>query len=132
MSTAFYRGQELGTKDLDICLDNAAGHPTNVAEITYALYDVTTGQEALLGVPRRNPANDSVGHYFASIVIPLDANVGCYRVRWTFREMVGGPVHQVVQEFNVIDKATEGSGGGGTCFTACESDLIRRLRIMLR
>lgn len=131
MSTAFYRGQQLGTKDLDICLDNAAGHPTNVVEITYALYDVTTGQEALLGIPRRTPANDSVGHYFASVVIPLDANVGCYRVRWTFRQMVGGPIHQVVQEFNVIDKATE-NGGMGSCFTACEGDLIRRLRIMLR
>ncbi len=131
MSTAFYRGQQLGTKDLDICLDNAAGHPTNVSEITYALYDVTTGQEALLGIPRRDPANDSVGHYYASVIIPLDANVGSYRVRWTFREMVGGPVHQVVQEFNVIDKATDSNGAAG-CFTPCETDLIRRLRILLR
>ncbi len=132
MSTAFYKGQALGKKDLDICLDNAAGHPTNVAEITYALYDVTTGQEAPLGIPRRSPANDSVGHYYASIIIPLDANIGCYRVRWTFRERVGGPVHQVVQEFNVIDKALESGIIGGACFSASEFDLIRRLRIMLR
>jgi hypothetical protein len=130
MSTAFYRGQQLGIRDLYICLDNEAGHPTNVQEITYALYDVTTGQEALLGIPRRSPVNDSVGHYYASVIIPLDANIGCYRVRWTFREMAGGPIHQVVQEFNVIDKATESSGS--SCFSACESDLIRRLRIMLR
>lgn len=131
MSTAYYRGQQLGATDLHICLDNSAGHPTNVAEITYALYDVTTGQEALLGVPRRDPVNDSVGHYYASVIIPLDANIGCYRVRWTFREMIGGPIHQVVQEFNVIDKATD-SAGGLACFTACESDMVRRLRILLR
>lgn len=131
MSTAFFRGQQLGVTDLDICLDNAAGHPTNAAEITYALYDVTTGQEALLGIPRRDPATDSVGHYYASVIIPLDANMGCYRVRWAFRETVGGPVSQVVQEFNVIDKATDGSGGL-SCFSSCESDLIRRLRILLR
>lgn len=130
MSTAFYRGQQLGIKDLDICLDNKAEHPTNVQEITYALYDVTTGQEALLGIPRRTPVNDSVGHYYASVIIPLDANIGCYRIRWTFREMAGGPIHQVVQEFNVIDKATETSGS--SCFSTCEADLIRRLRIMLR
>jgi len=131
MSTAFYRGQQLGTKDLDICLDNQAGHPINVAEITYGLYDVTTGQEALLGIPRRDPASDQVGHYYASVIIPLDANIGCYRVRWSFREMAGGPIHQVVQEFNVIDKATD-TAAGPTCFTACEQDMIKRLRILLR
>jgi hypothetical protein len=131
MSTVFYRGQQLGSKDMDICLDNAAGHPTNVAEITYGLYDVTTGQEVLLGIPRRTPATDSLGHYYASVIIPLDANLGCYRIRWTFREMVGGPVHQVVQEFNVIDKTTD-SAAGLSCFTGCETDLIRRLRILLR
>lgn len=131
MSVAYFRGQQLGPDDLHICLENSAGHPTNAAEITYALYDVTTGQEVLLGVPRRDPVNDSVGHYFASVIIPLDANIGCYRIRWTFRELVGGPIHQVVQEFNVIDKATD-TANSLACFTACEADLIRRLRINLR
>lgn len=131
MSVAFYRGQQLGIRDLDICLETASGNPINAAEISYALYDLTTNQEVLLGIPRRAPASDSVGHYYASVIIPLDANIGCYRVRWTFRETVGGPIHNVVQEFNVIDKATENTGLNG-CFTGCESDLIRRLRILLR
>lgn len=128
MSVAFYRGQQLGEEDLNIYLDNSSGHPTDAAEITYALYDFTTGQEVLLGVPRRTPANPSVGHYYASIIIPLDANIGSYRVRWTFREYVGGPVHQVVQEFEVIDKATNLV----TLYSDCETDMIRRLRILLR
>jgi len=132
VSVAYFRGQQLGTKDLDICLDNQAGHPVNAAEITYALYDVTTGQEALLGVPRRDPANDCVGHYYASVIIPLDANIGCYRIRWTMRETVGGPIHQIVQEFNVIDKATDVNSATLACFTPCEAEMIRRLRIMLR
>jgi hypothetical protein len=129
MSVAYFRGQTLGPDDLHIFLTNASDHPTNAAEITYALYDFTTGSEVLLGVPRRTPVNKAVGHYYASVIIPLDASIGSYRIRWTFREMFGGPQAEVVQEFNVIDKAT-------TVQTALipdiESDLIRRLRISLR
>lgn len=132
MSVAYFRGQQLGPSDLHICLENSSGHPINAAEITYALYDVTTGQEVLLGIPRRTPTNDCVGHYYASVIIPLDANIGCYRIRWTMREMIGGPLNQVVQEFNVIDKSTDVNSSSLACFTACESDLIGRLRIGLR
>jgi hypothetical protein len=129
VSVAFFRGQQLGPKDLDICLANESDYPINAAEISYALYDMTTGAEVLLGVPRRDPANDSVGHYYASIIIPLDANIGDYRVRWTFREIIGGKIHQVAQEFNVIDKVTSGIQ---TLMTCSEVGLIRSLRILLR
>lgn len=128
MSVAFFKGQQLGPEDLDINLVNASGHPTNAAEIHYALYDVTTGQEVLLGTPRRTPANPAVGHYYASLIIPLDANLGSYRIRWTMREMAGGPIHQVVQEFEVVDKAQPLV----SVYTPCEEEMIRRLRILLR
>lgn len=128
MPVSYYRGQQLGRQDLSIFLENANNTPTNAAEITYALYDVTTGMEVLLGSPVRVPANPSVGEYYASVIIPLDANLGSYRVRWTFRETVNGPIQQVVQEFDVIDKATILSPQ----YTDVESDLIRRLRILLR
>lgn len=128
MSVAFYKGQQLGAEDLNIYLEDNAGHPTNAAEISYALYDFTTGQEVLLGVPRRTPANPSVGHYYASIIIPLDANIGSYRIRWSFRETVAGSIHEVVQEFEVIDKATSLT----SVYSCCETDMIRRLRILLR
>jgi len=128
MGVAFYRGQQLGGQDLSIYLENNSGHPTNAQEIYYALYDFTTGGEVLLGPPRRGPANPSVGCYYASIIIPLDANIGSYRIRWTFRETVGGPTNQVVQEFEVIDKATLDT----SLYTDCETDMIRRLRLLLR
>lgn len=128
MPVSFYRGQQLGREDLNIFLENSNNTPTNAAEITYALYDFTTGMEVLLGSPVRVPSNPSVGEYYASVVVPLDANLGSYRVRWTFRETVGGPIQQVVQEFDVIDKATLQT----MLYTDVESDLIRRLRILLR
>lgn len=128
MGTAFFKGQQLGPDDLNIFLTDNSEHPTNAAEITYALYDFTTGSEVLLGVPRRMPANPAVGQYYASVIIPLDANIGPYRVRWTFRETIGGAIHQVLQEFEVIDKSTNLV----TVYTSVETDSIRRLRIMLR
>jgi len=127
MGVAFYRGQQLGSDDLNICLEDSGGVPTNAAEVYYSLYDVTTGQEVLLGAPKRTPANPSMGQYYASIIIPLDANIGLYRIRWTFRETLGGQVHQAVQEFEVIDKAVVSPN-----LSDCQTDMVRRLRIMLR
>lgn len=131
MAIAFYKGQQLGRNDLNIYLVDANSTPVDAAEISYAIYDNTLCSEVLVGGQKRNPAHPTVGEYFASVVVPLDANIGNYRVRWTFREVVGGPIQQVVQEFEVIDKA----GADCLCaanYTGCETDLIRRLRILLR
>lgn len=130
MSVTFYRGQQLGRSDLTIYLDGSNGTPKNAAEITYALYDFTTGQEVVLGSNQRVPQNPSIGEYFASIVIPLDANLGIYRIRWTFREFIGGPIQQVVQEFAVLDRANPSAIA--VTYTSIETDLIRRLRILTR
>lgn len=136
MSVTFFRGQQLGRKDLDIFLVNSSGTPVNAAEISYALFDFTTGMEVLVGVPQRIPANPSVGEYYASIIIPLDANLGDYRIRWTFREIVGGVIQTVVQEFAVNDKqagTTAGMITGGVeGVSPIELDLMSRLRILLR
>jgi hypothetical protein len=138
MGTTFYRGQQLGRHDLNIFLDNAVSTPVNAAEISYALYDFTTGHEVLIGVPIRTPANPSVGEYYASTIVPLDANIGEYRIRWTFREIVGGALQQVVQEFSVMDKVglstTSASmiTGGALNATPLQYDLMGRLRILLR
>ncbi len=145
MSVAFLRGQQLGRHDLNIFLTNTAGTPTNAAEITYSIVDFTTGQEVVVGAPRLTPTNPSVGEYYVSLVIPLDANLGDYRVRWTFRELVGSPLIQVVQEFNVIGQEMhddhEGHHHGhhhGSRhadhfrYTRVERDLMRRIRILLR
>lgn len=136
MSVTFFRGQQLGRKDLDIFLVNSSGTPVNAAEISFALFDFTTGMEVLVGVPQRTPASPSVGEYYASIIIPLDANLGDYRIRWTFREIVGGVIQTVVQEFAVTDKqagTTAGMITGGVeGVSPIELDLMSRLRILLR
>jgi hypothetical protein len=128
MSVVFNRGYQLGREDLNIYIENAAGLPTNPAEIYYALYDFTAAMEALVGPPQRVPANPSVGEYYANIVIPLDANIGNYRIRWTFRETVNGPLQQAVQEFAVVDRGVEAV----LPFSQMTVDMMRRLRVLLR
>jgi hypothetical protein len=138
MSSNFYRGQQTGRNDLNIFLVNANNTPVNAYEISYALYDFTTGYEVLVGLPIMTPVNPSVGEYYVSVIIPLDANIGDYRIRWTFREVAGGSVQQVVQEFSVQDRAGLSTNsasmitGGAINASAIEYDLMGRLRILLR
>lgn len=126
MSVAFYRGKQLGAEDLNIFLEDGNGRPADAAEITYGVYDFTTGSEVLVGPPRRQPQHPQVGSYYASLVIPTTANLGAYRVRWTFREQVGGPLNQVVQEFEVVDQVT------APLYSTTEQDFLRRMRLRLR
>jgi hypothetical protein len=128
MSVGFLRGQQLGRDDLNLFTTNSSGHPTNAAEIYYALYDFTTGMEVLLGQPKRQPVNPAIGEYYASVIIPPDANLGTYRIRWTMREVVGGPLQSVVQEFEVQDRAIAIL----PCYSPIQADLIQRLRVLLR
>ena len=128
MGVSYQRGQQIGRDDLHIFVESANGLPMNPAEISYAIYDFTTGQETLVGPPRRGPANPSVGEFYANIVIPLDANIGDYRVRWTFRETVNGPIQQAVQEFSVMDRGVEPTSP----FSTSTVSLMQSLRILLR
>lgn len=129
-NTSFYRGQQLGASDLNIFLSNVNSIPEDAALISYAIYDFTTGQEVLVGPQQRVPAHPSVGEYYASIIIPLDANLGEYRIRWTFQELTSSPIQQVVMGFSVIDKVVPDEMF--PTLSDIESDLSRRLRILLR
>ncbi len=128
MSVVFLRGQQLGREDLNLYTADEAGRPKGAAEIYYTLFDFTCCEEVPVGPIRRIPANPSPGEYYASVLIPLDANLGSYRIRWYMRELVGGPLQTVVQEFEVIDRAQAKIN----CFTPAQSTLLQSLRIMLR
>ena len=131
MAVTFRRGQELGRANgLNIFLKSKDGSPTNAAQITYNLYDFTTGTEVILPPANRNPCNPATGEYFANFIVPIDANIGNYRIRWYFRQFVNSPQAQTVQEFSIVDNATQVVTIPG--ITPIEYDLVRGLRIMLR
>lgn len=127
----FTRGQELGRSDgLSIFLKTRAGAMKNAAEIYYNIYDFTTNVEVILPPSNRTPSNPAVGEYYAGFIVPRDANIGHYRIRWFFKEKIGSQQVQVVQEFDVVDNTTQVVTIPG--LTAVEFDLIRAFRIMLR
>lgn len=127
----FKRGQELGRGDLDIFLKTRSGNVKDAAEITYDVYDYTTGTEVLLPtLAGITPAHPAVGEYYASFFIPRDANIGQYRIRWKFREYTGSQLVEVLQGFDVVETSTQVLTLPGV--TAVEFDLIRSLRILLR
>jgi hypothetical protein len=128
MPVSFYRGQQLGRQDLNIFLHNQANTPTNAYDIYYTIIDFTTYQDAIVGPPKRVPENPTQGEYYAAFVVPLDANLGNYKLKWTFQEFAGSPVRQVVQEFEVTEKGCSSA----LVYTPIETDLIRRMRILLR
>ncbi len=130
MAVVFRRAQELKRGDLDIYLKAKDNTPKNAAQIVFNIYDFTTGVEVLLPPQDRIPENPTVGEYFASFIIPIDANLGRYRIRWKFREYLNSQQAEVVQEFSIVDNMTQVITTAG--ITPVEYDLIRGLRIMLR
>jgi hypothetical protein len=131
MATTFRRGQELGRANgLSIFLKSKGGSPSNAAQIYFNIYDFTTGVEVILPPSNRSPHNPGIGEYYAPFAIPLDANIGNYRIRWYFRQFVNSPQAQTVQEFAIVDNSTQVITLPG--ITPVEYDLIRGLRLMLR
>jgi hypothetical protein len=130
MGTVYKRGQELGRGDLTLFLKAKNGNPVNAAEVTYDIYDYTTGIEVLVVPANRTPINPTIGEFYASLITPLDANIGCYRIRWHFRQYLNSQQVETLQEFNIVENTTQVVNVPG--ITPIEYDLVRGLRIMLR
>jgi hypothetical protein len=130
MSVTFRRGQELGRTGLSIFTKSTDGRPKNAAEIFFSIYDFTTGYEVLLPPANRVPVNAATGEYYASFIIPIDANIGEYRIRWYMREYLNSPLAEVVQKFAIVSDSTQIVSVPG--ITNIEVDLVHGLRIMLR
>ena len=127
----FKRNQQLGrTNGLSIFLKGSGGTPKNAAQIFYDVFDFTTGVEVLLPPANRIPMNPSVGEYFASFTIPIDANIGNYRIRWKMREFLNSPQSNVLQEFAVIADTSDMVSLPSA--TTNQVDLVKSLRILLR
>lgn len=131
MANIFKRSQELNRSNgLSIFLKSKDGSPRNAARITYNIYDYTTGSEVLLPPSDRVPVNPSIGEYYASFIIPLDANIGSYRIRWKAQEYINSPVANIVQEFNVVGDTTKTVNLPNA--TTGELDFVASLRVLLR
>lgn len=127
----FHPGQTLTRTDLALFLADDDDNPTNAYEISYAIYyvDPTPPEtEVLIGSANRTPVNPTTGEYWAALMVPPSADIGTYRIRWTFRQYAGGPESTVTEEFEVValDSLTQ------VTYNNAESAMLRSLRIFLR
>lgn len=130
-NSIFKRGQQLKRGDLTIFLKSKDGTARNAAEIYYDIYFIAQdGTEVIVPPTRRLPCIPAIGEAFANFQIPLDANLGKYRIRWFFRQQVNSTQIQIVQEFNIIADNVQIVNLLGASVN--ETDLIRSLRILLR
>lgn len=133
MSVAFQRGQTTGPGDLRISIKNASGQASDPYAITYSVFDFTTGIEVLIGEPNLVPYSTGVGEFYAPVLIPLDANIGDWVVRWNFKETPVSPIIQAIQNFNVVAASIVTNKTGFRRPDLPKLDeLIKRLRIALR
>ncbi len=131
MSVVFTTGQVLNRGDLDVFITNTSGNPSNVFQITFALYfvDPASQQEVLIGSANRIPVNPSVGEFYAAIQIPSSATPGDYRVRWLFKETSTSQLQGVVQEFGIVSVTSQTTSNP---HSPCVTDLIKKMRILTR
>ena len=114
---------------LDIWLA-VAGILTNVHELSYQIFDYTTGtaiqvypatpgDRALVNIAEDCPDGQrlSTGHYVALWTVPGAENIGTHRIRWYFRLLSGSPEQQFYQEFEIVE-ATAGVVSGAYCTVA--------------
>ena len=129
MAISLPRGHITGPDDLSIDLVDVDGHPVDAYEISYALYDKTTGINVLIGNnANRQPVRQEMGAYYAAFQIPEDANLGLYEIRWSFKEQAGDPTQTAVQEFQVKDPEAFKQ----QIYSDTIVGMIKRLRIYLR
>ena len=129
MAALFFPGQTLGPDDLSISIRNSFGALVDPESIYYTIFDFTTGREILMGNQHQMPASPTSGIFYAPYMIPLDANLGDWVVRWDFKERGSDIWQQVAQALTVAKReAIQTSVTQDTT----ERLLIRRLRILLR
>lgn len=128
MGVVFKKGQVLGPDDLKIAIRDPLGNLIDPFVITYSVFDFTSGIEVLMGAPNQRPESTGVGVFYAPFLIPLDANIGEWVIRWNFRETPTSEILQVVQEFAVVGDAAVITVGT----TVFQTEMVRRLRVMLR
>lgn len=128
MAVAFRRGTTTGPSDLYIAIRDLSGNLMDPYRLEYAIYDVTTGLEVLIGSPVNIPIRTSIGQYYAQVGLAADSNIGDWLIRWTIQETATDPVYQSVQEFNVVGDSMLVSFSGNPNV----DKLVYSLRVLLR
>lgn len=131
MALEFDRGQQLGATDLNIIIRDAFGVKVDPFEITFTLFDRSSGIPVPVGLENRIPTRIALGEFFIEDVIPTDANLGDWEARYFLRETDASPLRTVIIDFRVRSPGTPVVGFLAR-LSEREREMCRRLRVMLR
>lgn len=95
------QGQVLTKSDLNVYF-YTSGSLSDPYWITFTLYDSTSGNDEIIGLPERIPLKFSTGSYFAPWTIPDDEPVGLHKIRWKYKESATSISKEDVEEFSII------------------------------
>lgn len=95
------QGQALTKSDLNVYF-YVSGNLSDPYWVTYTLYDSTTGNDEVIGLPDRIPLKFETGSYFANWTVPDDEPIGLHKIRWKYKESSNSITKEDVEEFQII------------------------------
>lgn len=124
---SFTRGQITKPEDTEVSFFQD-GIPQDPEDVVFTVFDLTTGETIILGVPNQKATRLETGRFYARFLIPEDATFGDYRLDYSFalRALDGSLITQKIEQPFVVDPLVLQPTDPKS------KDLISRLRIRLR
>lgn len=122
------RGDTTSRDNLNVFIYDKLNRLMDPYSITFSIYDITTGQENLIGSADRLPIKFAVGSYFAPWQIPEDQPLGLHKIIWKIKENVTSDFVTSSEEFEIVSKLSIINES----YPEPVKRLVHKLRIKLR
>jgi len=102
---AYQVGQQLTKDDLFVMVETigpSGSMPATPFTIVYNIFDKTTGTPLLIPPADRPAAEAEIGLFFASDIVPRNANFGEHEVKFSWQLEDGGPFTQQAIRYHVV------------------------------
>jgi hypothetical protein len=124
---ALKQGETTTKNDLNVYF-YVGGSLSDPFWVTYTLYDCSSGNDEVIGLPDRSPIKFEVGSFYAPWTVPDDEPVGLHKVKWRYKETSTSEEKTDIEEFKVIAQCA----GTELVYPASIMYLIQHLRNKLR
>ena len=98
---AIKRGTVLTKEHLNIYF-YVGGNLMDPFNVTYTIYDSTTGTDQIIGLPDRTPIKFAIGSYYAPWEVPDDEPTGAHKIVWKYKETATSDIILEHEEFEVL------------------------------
>ena len=111
-----YKGQELNKNNLNIFIGDVDGNPVNPLFISYTIYKRTKSkvpeftktyridEEPISETIDSTPIPFGIGKFYAPWVMPIDIDLGYYRIKWIIQLNQDAQKIEQVEEFEILER----------------------------